>query len=54
MGVYELLRRRCRFILAVDAGADPRLGKGGSEKGTGPLLTGSSKADSVLWHHAKN
>ncbi len=24
MGVYELIRRRCRFILAVDAGADPK------------------------------
>ncbi len=24
LGVYELLRRRCRFILASDAGADPR------------------------------
>jgi predicted acylesterase/phospholipase RssA len=23
MGVYELLRRRCRYIVAVDAGADP-------------------------------
>jgi hypothetical protein len=23
-GVYELLRRRCRFIVAVDAGADPQ------------------------------
>lgn len=24
MGVYELIRRRCRFIVAVDAGADPK------------------------------
>jgi len=24
MGVYELIRRRCRFIIAVDAGADPK------------------------------
>lgn len=24
MGVYELIRRRCRFILAVDVGADPQ------------------------------
>lgn len=23
MGVYELVRRRCRYIIAVDAGADP-------------------------------
>ncbi len=23
LGLYELLRRRCRFIMAVDAGADP-------------------------------
>jgi len=23
MGVYELIRRRCRFIVAVDSGADP-------------------------------
>jgi len=23
LGVYELVRRRCRFIIAVDAGADP-------------------------------
>ncbi len=23
MGVYELIRRRCRFILAIDSGADP-------------------------------
>jgi hypothetical protein len=23
MGVYELIRRRCRYILAIDAGADP-------------------------------
>ncbi len=26
LGVYELLRRRCRLILAVDAGADPLFG----------------------------
>ena len=25
LGVYELIRRRCRFILACDAGADPGL-----------------------------
>jgi hypothetical protein len=25
MGVYELIRRRCRFIVAVDAGADPKI-----------------------------
>jgi len=24
MGVYELIRRRCRFILAIDVGADPQ------------------------------
>lgn len=24
LGLYELVRRRCRFILCVDAGADPR------------------------------
>ncbi len=24
MGVYELIRRRCRFIIAVDAGEDPK------------------------------
>ncbi len=24
MGVYELIRRRCRFILAIDAGSDPK------------------------------
>ncbi len=24
MGVYELIRRRCRFIIAIDAGADPK------------------------------
>ncbi|MEK6260601.1 MAG: patatin-like phospholipase family protein [Planctomycetota bacterium] len=24
MGVYELIRRRCRFIVAVDAGEDPK------------------------------
>ncbi|MCC6508643.1 MAG: hypothetical protein IT423_06030, partial [Pirellulaceae bacterium] len=24
MGVYELIRRRCRFIVAIDAGADPK------------------------------
>ena len=25
LGLYELLRRRCTFIIAVDAGADPDL-----------------------------
>jgi hypothetical protein len=25
MGVYELIRRRCRFIVAIDAGGDPNL-----------------------------
>jgi len=25
MGVYELIRRRCRFIVAVDSGADPQI-----------------------------
>lgn len=25
VGVYELIRRRCRFILAIEAGADPTL-----------------------------
>jgi hypothetical protein len=29
MGVYELLRRRCRFILCVDGEADPGFGFGG-------------------------
>ncbi|MCH9697006.1 MAG: hypothetical protein K0U68_02795 [Gammaproteobacteria bacterium] len=24
LGIYELIRRRCRFIIAVDAGADPQ------------------------------
>jgi patatin-like phospholipase len=26
LGIYEMVRRRCRFILAVDAGADPDYG----------------------------
>lgn len=28
LGVYELVRRRCRFIVAVDAGADPKMSFG--------------------------
>ena len=26
LGIYELVRRRCRYIIACDAGADPRYG----------------------------
>jgi hypothetical protein len=29
LGIYELLRRRCRFIVAVDAEADPQMRFGG-------------------------
>lgn len=28
LGVYELVRRRCRFIIAIDAGADPKMSFG--------------------------
>jgi hypothetical protein len=28
LGIYELVRRRCRFIVSVDAGADPQLSFG--------------------------
>ncbi len=28
LALYELIRRRCRFIVATDAGADPKLGFG--------------------------
>jgi len=28
LGIYELVRRRCRFIVAVDAGADPAMAFG--------------------------
>ncbi|HYL19779.1 MAG TPA: patatin-like phospholipase family protein [Burkholderiales bacterium] len=26
LGIYELVRRRCRFIIAIDAGMDPKFG----------------------------
>jgi hypothetical protein len=32
LGVYELLRRRCKFVVAVDGEADPQRSFGGLQK----------------------